>query len=97
MRGIRGLILGYAAAALFGAWPILLVATAGTIASANGCTLHEGFRNPCVIGGTDVGGTLYTMAVMGWFMIATIPLGLAAAVLWTVLWLVLRRRTSRTV
>ena len=82
-------------AALVGGWPILVVLTAGTVASANGCTLHEGFPNPCVVGGTDIGGTLYAMGVIGWFMLATIPLGIAAAVIWTLVWLALRRRASR--
>jgi hypothetical protein len=92
VRSIRGLILGYVVVALFAGWPILSIAIAGTIASWNGCALHEGFKNPCIVGGSDIGGTLYAMGVMGWFMIATLPLGLAAAVLWTVIWLVLRRR-----
>ena len=91
MRSIRGLILGYVVVALFAGWPILSVAIASTIAAWNDCTLHESFTNPCIVGGSDIGGTLYAMGVMGWFMIATLPLGLAAGVLWTVVWLVLRR------
>jgi hypothetical protein len=95
VRSIRGLILGYVVVALFAGWPILSVAIAGTIAAWNGCTLHEGFTNPCLVNGSDVGGTLYAMAVMGWFMIATLPLGLVAGLLWTVVWIVLRRRRPR--
>ena len=55
--------------------PLISVIVAGSVAEANGCTLHEGFSNPCVVNGEDMGETLYVMGVMGWFMIATIPLG----------------------
>ena len=50
--------------------PLISTALAGWIASSHGCTLHEGFANPCVINGTDYGETLYTMGVMG-----RLPLG----------------------
>ena len=95
MARTRGLFIGYAVIALFAGWPILSVAAAGTIASWNGCTLHEGFKNPCIVNGRDIGGTLYSMGVMGWLMIATVPLGGIAFVLWTLVWvLFLRRRRA---
>jgi hypothetical protein len=59
---------------------------AGTIASWNNCTLHEGFANPCVVNGRDMGETLYAMGVIGWFMIATLPIGFIASVVWTIGW-----------
>jgi hypothetical protein len=90
---LRSLFIGYAIVALFTCWPILSVIVAGTIASWNGCTLHEGFTNPCVVNGKDIGGTLYAMGVMGWFMIATIPLGAISGLLWTIIWIVLKRRS----
>lgn len=43
----------------------------------HGCTLHEGFSNPCVIWGKDRGETLSGMFVMGWFMLVTVPAGAA--------------------
>jgi hypothetical protein len=52
---------------------------AGTIAEANGCTLHEGFVNPCVINGVDYGETLYSFGVLGWLALGTIPLALMVA------------------
>src|SRR5262245_3999606 len=94
---LRWLFVGYAVVFLFSCWPILSVIAAGTIASWNGCTLHEGFKNPCVVGGNDIGATLYAMGVMGWFMIATIPLGAIAGLLWTIIWIVLARRSKLTV
>lgn len=73
-----------AAILLFATAPVISVAIAGMIAEANGCRLHEGFANPCVIGGVDWGGTLYALGVMGWFMLATIPIGAIALAAWVV-------------
>lgn len=73
-----------AAILLFATAPLISVAIAGMIAEANGCRLHEGFVNPCVIGGVDWGGTLYALGVMGWFMLATIPIGAIALAAWVV-------------
>ena len=88
MRKIRGLLIGYVVIAFFAGWPIASVAVAGLIASWNNCTLHEGSVNPCVVYGRDIGGMLYSMGVMGWFMLATIPLGAIAFVLWTIAWVI---------
>lgn len=54
---------------LIGIAPVISVALAGLIASANDCDLHEGFIQPCVVLGRDIGGLLYTMTVMGWLML----------------------------
>ena len=101
MRQIRGLLAGYLLIALLAGWPIASIAAAGAIARWNGCTLHEGFVNPCPVGGWDIGGTLYTMSVMGWFLIVSIPLGVVALAVWTTAWLlwaiVRRRRRAPTV
>ena len=71
------------------------VAIAAAIARWNNCTLHEGFVNPCIVAGRDIGGTLYSMSVLGWFMVATVPIGALALVGWTtawIIWSVARRR-----
>ena len=70
---------------LAGFSPLISVAIAGSIASANGCQLDEGSIHPCVVNGQDIGDTLYSMGVMGWFMLVTIPLGIAAAAVYLVL------------
>ncbi len=62
--------------------PLISVAIAGGIASANGCQLDEGSVHPCVVNGKDMGETLYTMGVMGWLMLATIPIGLIIVTLY---------------
>lgn len=78
--------------------PVIAVATAGWIAESHGCVLHEGFANPCIVNGSDMGETLYAMGVMGWFMLATIPLGGLALIAWLVVlvihWFVWRRRRN---
>ncbi len=84
-------MIGYFVILLFAGWPLISLAIAGTIASWNGCELHEGFSNPCIVNGSDLGPTLYSMGVMGWFLIATIPLGAAAALAWTLIWFIWRR------
>lgn len=62
--------------------PLFSVAIAGGIANANGCELDEGSVHPCVVAGTDMGETLYAMGVMGWLMLATIPVGLGLVVVY---------------
>jgi hypothetical protein len=58
--------------------PIISIVVAGTIASLNGCELSEVGAQPCMIGGEDYGKLLYALSMMGWFAIATLPLGGAA-------------------
>lgn len=87
---ILGLIL------LWMSWPILLAGIAGAIASANGCQLNESVINSCLVDGRELGDTLYSMGVMGWFMLVTIPTGLLALLLFLLFllieWLVGRKR-----
>lgn len=64
--------------------PMLSAMTAELIAKANGCTLHEGNSHPCHVFGADIGMLLYTMFVLGWMMLLTIPYGLIALVCWLV-------------
>ena len=59
--------------------PLLGVMWVGYVAEANGCQVDEGSPHPCIVNGKDIGQTLYSVGVMGWLMIATIPLGLLAA------------------
>ncbi|MCS7068428.1 MAG: hypothetical protein RMK51_04735 [Meiothermus sp.] len=89
----HGLVLGIIALLSFS--PLLLALLAGAFAQANGCTLHEGYVNPCVVGGRDYGETLYTLGVMGWFSLLTLPGGMLATGLYLlVVWF--RRASSGT-
>lgn len=74
---------------LFGAAPIISVAIAGSVANANGCDLDEGSIHPCLINGVDYGETLYSMGVMGWFMLATIPIAGGMLVIYAVIWVII--------
>ena len=51
---------------------------AGTVGDHYGCQVDEGSIHPCIVNGEDIGDTLYTLGVLGWLGIATIPIGMAA-------------------
>jgi Phospholipase_D-nuclease N-terminal len=78
----------YASIALFTIAPLLSVLIASAIAWATGSKLDEGNAHPCVILGIDIGDLLYCMFVSGWFMLATIPLGLLATAFFTIYWII---------
>ncbi|MCB1507171.1 MAG: hypothetical protein KDJ47_19580 [Hyphomicrobiaceae bacterium] len=77
--------------------PMISVFIAGAIADHYGCRLHEGFVNPCVVNGNDIGTTLYNMGMMGWFMLFTLPIGALIILAWVIseiVNVVRRRRAS---
>lgn len=67
---------------IFALWPVGSVVLGSVIANAHGCAVDEGSVHACVIGGTDWGQTLYTMGVLGWFGLITLPLGAGAGIVW---------------
>jgi hypothetical protein len=79
--------------------PVLSAFAAYAIANLNDCTLHEGYVNPCVIAGVDLGDALYTMGVLGWLGLMTLPVGVPAllvlVVVCTVHFVLHKRKTSR--
>ena len=70
------------------------VAACGLIANANGCTVDEGSVHPCIINGQDYGHLVYTLGVLGWLMLVTLPGGLFAFVIWLII-LMLHREAWR--
>ncbi|WP_210332613.1 hypothetical protein [Methylosinus sp. H3A] len=74
--------LALVAITFFAFLPLLSLFAASLVASANSCALDEGNPHPCLILGSDVGQTLYNMAVGGWLMIFTLPIGAGLFVLW---------------
>ena len=64
--------------------PLLSAMLAGTIANRYGCELDEGSIHPCVVDGNDIGDTLYTLGMLGWLALGTIPLGLIAIAVYLV-------------
>jgi hypothetical protein len=69
---------------IFGLFPVFSLGIAVLIANGAGCTLDEGNIHACLVLGIDLGGTLYAMAVLGWLMIATIPLGGMLLACWAI-------------
>ncbi len=64
--------------------PVGSVVACGLIASAHSCRVDEGSVHPCLINGKDYGQLLYTLGVMGWLMLVTLPAGVFAFVLWLI-------------
>lgn len=62
--------------------PLLSVVLTYAIADTLGCTVDENSVHPCLLGGLDIGDTLYTMGVLGWLMIPAAPLLLIAVLGW---------------
>lgn len=82
--------------------PLLAAMVAGAIAGRYGCDLDEGSIHPCIVNGQDIGDTLYTLGMMGWLALGTIPLGAIAvavyvagvALFYLARWLLRRRRRA---
>jgi hypothetical protein len=79
---------------LFAFAPIGSVMTCALIANSHGCKVDEGSVHPCIINGKDYGQLLYTLGVLGWLMLVTIPAGLFAFVIWLII-LILHREKWR--
>ena len=79
---------------LFAFAPIGSVMLCSVIANANGCKVDEGSVHPCIINGQDYGHLLYTLGVLGWLMLVTLPGGVFAFVIWLII-LILHREAWR--
>jgi hypothetical protein len=80
---------------LFGLAPLIGVVVAEAVAMANGCTLNEGTQSVCMIAGSDWGGALYSMFVLTWFLLATLPLAGGALIVWLVVLIIHRVAFAR--
>jgi hypothetical protein len=80
--------------AAFAFAPIGSVILCGAIANAYGCKVDEGSVHPCIINGHDYGELLYSLGVMGWLMLVSLPGGLFAFVGWLI-FLILHRASWR--
>jgi hypothetical protein len=67
------------AALLIGLLPVFSVIIASVIASITGCDLDEGSIHACMALGADIGPTLYTMFVLGWLGLITLPIAALGA------------------
>jgi hypothetical protein len=74
--------------------PVGSVVACGLIANAHGCRVDEGSVHPCVINGKDYGQLLYTLGVLGWLMLVSLPAGALAFMIWLIV-LILHRASWR--
>jgi hypothetical protein len=86
----RAYLIALAVILLFAAAPLISVYFTYLVADAHGCVVNEATVNTCMVLGMDWGGLLYFTGVMGWFMLATIPLGGGALIVWLVILLIHR-------
>ena len=73
---------------LIGILPFLSAILASLMAAACGCEISEaGVTGKCMLFGADISSTLYSMTVLAWFGMITMPLavvGLVAAGIWAI-------------
>ncbi len=79
---------------LLWAAPLLTALAAGGLATWLGCELNEGSIHPCILFGSDIGKTLYTMGVLGWLSIIGIPFAAIALVVWAIVALIMSWRRA---
>lgn len=97
MSAVQRRVLLLIVMVLIGIAPLASVAIAGLIADLNGCALHEGFAQPCLVFGHDIGSQLYTMVSLGWLMLISLfflaggLLGLAKEALFLIIRLIWNR------
>ena len=77
---------------LFTFWPVLSILLVSAVAKATGCSVDESQVHPCLVAGLDLGPALYTLGVLGWCTLLTVPLGLSVAITTVVRFLRVRRR-----
>ena len=83
-------LLALAVIFAFAFTPIGSVMLCSAIANAYGCKVDEGSVHPCIINGQDYGHLLYTLGVLGWLMLVTIPGGLLAFAIWLIVFILHR-------
>lgn len=92
----KNMALALAAIAGVAAAPVLSVAASSGIASAYGCKLNEADAHPCIVLGMNIGELLYSLFVLGWLMLVTLPLGAIALLIWCIVALMFWSRSKPT-
>lgn len=80
---------------VFALLPMVSLVFAATVANIGGCELNEAGAHACVLLGVDWGEALALMAMMGWLVFFTVPLGGLAALVGLVLYVVARWRARK--
>ncbi len=75
--------------------PLMGMAVAEFIAQVYGCKLDLAGVHPCMVGGSDMGHTLLTLGMMGYFLFVTLPFALGTVIVWVLVEAIawVRRRT----
>jgi hypothetical protein len=77
------------------AFPIFCALIPMVVSAICGCTVNEAASAPCVVFGVDIGKPLYTLGVMGWLGVVTLPTGGVAFALYTIFVVAQRRIAQR--
>jgi ABC-type Fe3+ transport system permease subunit len=83
-------VVGFVLVLAFTLAPVISAVIASVLANANGCVVDEGSIHPCLIAGSDWGENLYTLGVLGWLMLVTLPVGAIALLVLAVVLLIHR-------
>jgi hypothetical protein len=76
--------------ALFTLWPYGAVLVAEYLINTHGCGLDGSSVQPCMINGKDEGVMVYNLAMTGWYLLLSLPVGFCLAVGWLIALLVHR-------
>jgi hypothetical protein len=93
MKRLRRHALALGGIVMFAILPFVPTVAAFFIADILGCRLNEANAHTCVLMGSDIGGLLYSMALLGWLGIATISIAGIMLVPWAG-WLVFALATA---
>jgi hypothetical protein len=69
-------LFGFALIAVLAVLPFVISIASSEYAAGQGCHVDEGSIHPCVIAGQDYGDLFYTLGMLGWLGLASVPLGL---------------------
>jgi len=69
-------LLAFVIIAIVMAAPVVVSVMSSDYAAAHGCQIDEGSVHPCIIDGHDQGELFYSLGMMGWLVLLTMPLGL---------------------
>ena len=84
-----GMLLAPILILFFAMLPLIAALSAGGVAHALGCLLDEGNVHPCPFLGMDLGELLYSLGVLGWLSLVTVPTGVGLLLIWLIAAIVL--------
>lgn len=79
---IQSIRIGAALGMILCLMPVFSVLLAQAIAKKLNCEINEGSATTCLWNGHDIGSHLYSMFVLGWLGLVTVPAALIILVSW---------------